>query len=48
MGKSSKIKESKIAETIAISEFHNYEIQFNTKYDVLISQLNQYQKALDY
>jgi cobalt-zinc-cadmium resistance protein CzcA len=48
MGKSSKIKASKIAETIAIAEYQNYEIQFNTKYDVLISQLNQHQKALDY
>ncbi|WP_339613992.1 CusA/CzcA family heavy metal efflux RND transporter [uncultured Winogradskyella sp.] len=47
-GKSSRIKASKIAETIAIEEFQDYEIQFNTKYNVLISQLNQHQKALDY
>ncbi|WP_339622828.1 CusA/CzcA family heavy metal efflux RND transporter [uncultured Winogradskyella sp.] len=48
MGKSSKIKASKIAETIAIEEFKDYKIQFNTKYNVLLSQLHQHQKALDY
>ena len=48
MEKSSRIKASKIAETIAIEEFQNYEIELNTKYDVLLSQLNQHQKALDY
>ncbi len=48
VGKSSKIKASKIAEHIAIEEFQNYEIKLKTKYDALLSQLNKHQKALDY
>ncbi len=48
MGKSSRIKASKIAETIAVEEFQNYQIQLHTKYEVLLSELHQNQKALDY
>jgi len=48
MGKSSKIKASKIAEHVAIEEFQNYEVKLKSKYDVLLSQLNQHQKALEY
>jgi cobalt-zinc-cadmium resistance protein CzcA len=48
MGTSSKIKASKIAEAIAVEEYQDYEIQFNAKYEVLMAQLNQHQKALDY
>ncbi|WP_296383634.1 CusA/CzcA family heavy metal efflux RND transporter [Winogradskyella sp.] len=47
-GKSSRIKASKIAKTIAVEKYQNFEIELNTKFNVLTSQLNQHQKALDY
>jgi cobalt-zinc-cadmium resistance protein CzcA len=48
MGKSSKIKASKISENIALNQLQEYAIQLNTKSNVLLSQLNKHQKALDY
>ncbi len=47
-GKSAKIKATKIAEQIANERLHEYTIQLKTKNNVLLSQLNQQQKALDY
>ncbi|MCT4629558.1 CusA/CzcA family heavy metal efflux RND transporter [Winogradskyella sp.] len=48
MGKSSKIKASKIEKNIAEESLQDYTIQLKTKNEVLLSQLNQQQKALDY
>jgi cobalt-zinc-cadmium resistance protein CzcA len=47
-GNSSRIKASKIAESVALEEFKDYELQLQNKNDVLLSQLKQHQNALDY
>ena len=48
MGKSSKIKATRIAENIATENLEDYSVQLNTKNTILMSQLNQQQQALDY
>ncbi|GAL68347.1 cobalt-zinc-cadmium resistance protein CzcA [Jejuia pallidilutea] len=48
MGTSSKIKALKIAETIAAERLQDYTIKINAKSKILVSQLNQQQKALNY
>lgn len=47
-GQSSKIKAARIAEDIAVSESNEYQIQLNTKFNILSTQLKQLQEALDY
>lgn len=47
-GQASKIKASKIAEQVAVSESKDYEIQINAKFNALKLALSQLQEALYY
>ncbi|PKV53175.1 cobalt-zinc-cadmium resistance protein CzcA [Aquimarina sp. MAR_2010_214] len=47
-GQSSRVRASRIAEDIAVTESNEYEIQLNAKFNALQVELAQLQKALNY